>query len=104
MSQPTSTPPIEHDRAQQRFFTVVDNAVCELDYTVRDSTDAPGGKQLTITHTLVPEAVGGRGIAAALVRAAMEHVREQRWTVVPACSYAATWLQRHCEYADLKGG
>jgi predicted GNAT family acetyltransferase len=51
----------------------------------------------------VPAEVGGRGIASALVRAAMDAARAEGWKVVPACSYAAAWMQKHPEYRDLLG-
>jgi hypothetical protein len=56
---------------------------------------------MTITHTGVPAAVGGRGIASALVQAAFATARDEGWKVVPACSYAAAWIGRHPEYRDL---
>ena len=67
---------------------------CELDYTLADHV-------MTITHTGVPAEVGGRGIASALVQAAMDAARAERWKVVPACSYASAWIKRHPEYQDL---
>jgi len=33
----------------------------------------------------------------------MEAARAEGWQVVPACSYAAAWVQRHPEYHDLLG-
>jgi uncharacterized protein len=85
---------IHHDRAAHRFETQVDGADCELDYTLAAGV-------MTITHTGVPAEVGGRGIASALVQAAMEAARAERWKVVPACSYASAWIKRHPEYQDL---
>ncbi|UGB37347.1 GNAT family N-acetyltransferase [Frateuria soli] len=85
---------IRHDPAARRFETVVDGQHCELDYRLDD-------RVMTITHTGVPGAVEGRGIASALTRAAMEAARSAGWTVVPACAYAASWLRRHPEFADL---
>ncbi|HEV2621191.1 MAG TPA: GNAT family N-acetyltransferase [Frateuria sp.] len=86
---------IRHDPGAQRFETRVDGALCVLDYRL-------AGDSMTITHTGVPPAVEGRGIAAALTRAAMESARAQGLKVVPACSYAAAWLRRHPEFADLR--
>jgi len=52
-------------------------------------------------HTGVPAAIGGRGVAAALVRAALDHARGEGLKVVPACSYVAAYFKRHPQDADL---
>ncbi|HET6587508.1 MAG TPA: GNAT family N-acetyltransferase, partial [Oleiagrimonas sp.] len=64
------------------------------DYRLRDGV-------MTITHTGVPEVIGGRGIAASLTRFALETARREGWKVVPACSYAAVFIRRHPEFCDL---
>ena len=86
---------IEHQPERQRFSTHVDGHEAVVDYRLVGDT-------LVITHTVVPQAIGGRGIASALVRAAVDHARAQGLRVQPACSYADTWLRRHPEYADLR--
>ncbi|MDL5366253.1 GNAT family N-acetyltransferase [Xanthomonas sp. NCPPB 2654] len=91
-----SLPPIEHDPQRQRFALQLDGHEAALDYLLQDG-------RLVITHTGVPAAIGGRGLAAGLVTAALAHARAQGLKVVPACSYAATFFQRHPEYADLLG-
>lgn len=87
---------IQHDRVAHRFETREEDMPCLLEYTLADGV-------MTITHTGVPAAVGGRGIAAALVQEALETARAEGWKVVPACSYAAVWMQRHPAYHDLLG-
>ncbi|MFC6839045.1 GNAT family N-acetyltransferase [Xanthomonas theicola] len=89
-----SLPPIEHDPQQQRFVLRLEGHEAELDYLLRDG-------RLVITHTGVPSAIGGRGLAARLVAAALEQARVQGVKVVPACSYAAAFVHRHPEYADV---
>lgn len=91
---PQELPPVRHDAAARRFEVIVDGHTCELDYRL-------SGSVMTITHTGVPSAVGGRGIAARLVTAAFDVARTAGWRVVPACSYAAVFVRRHPEYADL---
>lgn len=90
----TSTSTIRHDARAQRFATTVDGVEGHVDYTL-------DGDALTITHTRVPDAIGGRGIAGELVRAAYEHAHAHELKVVPQCSYAAEWLRRNPQFASL---
>ncbi len=85
---------IVHEVQAQRFITRLDGHEAELVYRVRDG-------RLTIVHTGVPEAIGGRGVAAALVQSVLEYARAGQLRVVPACSYSAAYIRRHPEYADL---
>ncbi|MEO7052274.1 MAG: GNAT family N-acetyltransferase [Rhodanobacter sp.] len=85
---------IQHDSRDQSFHADVEGERCVLDYTLDSDV-------MTITHTGVPAKVGGRGIAAALVQAALDSARGAGWKVVPSCSYAAAWMQRHPTYDDL---
>lgn len=89
-------PTIRHDAAARRFATTVDGMDAFVDYEQR-------GDEMVITHTRVPEAIGGRGIAGALVQAAFAHARSTGWRVRPVCSYAAAWAERHPDVADLLG-
>jgi len=86
---------VRHDAERRRFETTVDGHDCEIDYRLN-------GKVMTITHTGVPAPVGGRGIAAEMTRFALETARTNGWKVVPACSYAAAYMQRHPEFDDLR--
>lgn len=54
-------------------------------------------------HTLVPPAIGNRGIAARLVEAMVADAREHGFRIVPQCSYVAAAFRRHPEWADLRG-
>ena len=52
-------------------------------------------------HTLVPPAIGGRGIAGRLVEALIADARAQGFKVDPVCSYVAAQFKRHPEWNDL---
>jgi hypothetical protein len=82
---------VEHDTAAHRFSAEVDGQRAVLDYTLVDDV-------MTITHTGVPAAIGRRGIAGELMRAALQLARESHWKVVPACSYAAAYLRKHGDH------
>jgi predicted GNAT family acetyltransferase len=79
---------IRHDEARQRFETTVDGQLCVVDYQLR-------GEVVWMTHTGVPQPVGGRGIAAELVRAALDWAAAQGYRVQPSCSYVAAYMRRH---------
>ena len=86
---------IQHQAASRRFTTQADGHEAYVEYEQGDGV-------MTITHTIVPAAIGGRGIAGQLVQAAMDHARAEGLKVMPACSYAEGWLSKHPQYADLR--
>ncbi len=85
---------IHHNVEQSRFEYIQNQWVCHIDYQLTNEV-------MAITHTYVPKALEGQGIAAALTQAALLCARNNQWTVRPICSYTATYLQRHPEYQDL---
>ena len=88
------TYPIQHDVDAQQFTATVEGQVSVLRYRLKD-------RVMTIVHTEVPPALGGHGIAADLVRAALETARGNGWRVVAVCAYAKAFIERHPEYAGL---
>lgn len=85
---------IAHDAASHRFETRVDGEHATLDYELADDV-------MTITHVVVPEPIGNRGIAAAMTEAALGYAREHGLRVVPRCPYAAAYVARHRQWADI---
>jgi predicted GNAT family acetyltransferase len=85
---------IEHLPQRHCFQAIVDGQRCVVDYRLSD-------KVLTITHTFVPPAVEGRGIAAQMTQAVLDHARAQQLKVVPVCSYARSYMKRRPETLDL---
>jgi predicted GNAT family acetyltransferase len=77
-----------------RFEATVDGHLCVADYRLQ-------GAVLVLPHTLVPPAVQGRGIAAELVRHALDWARAQGLKVLPSCSYVAAYMRRHPDTQDL---
>ena len=85
---------IEHLADQRRFQALVEGQPCVVDYEL-------AGGVMTITHTGVPAALEGRGIAAELTRAVLAHATKAGLKVRPLCSYARVYMQRHPETAAL---
>ncbi len=87
---------IIHLPEKQRFEHQQNGLVAHLDYRIQDE------HTLIFSHTIVPPQLEGQGIASALTRHALDYAREHGKKVVPACSFVATWIQRHPEYSDLQ--
>jgi predicted GNAT family acetyltransferase len=85
---------VVHDPARGVFETVVDGERSVCAYRLQGDT-------MVFTHTEVPPWQQGRGIAAALVAAALAHARERRLRVRPLCSYVAVYMRRHPETREL---
>ena len=69
------------------------------DVAVASYTRTPG--IVTFTHTEVPYALQGRGIASRLVRGALEAVRAEGLKVIPRCSFVSAYIARHPEFGEL---
>jgi len=82
-----------HDPEQQRF-TLATTPTSVLDYSLSAGS-------VVFTHTGVPPAYQGQGLAARLVEAGLQWAREQGLKVVPACSYVHVYIQRHPEWQNL---
>ena len=85
---------VVHNPAASRFEATVDGQLCVAMYRVY-------GRLMMLNHTGVPHAQRGRGIAAALIAAALDHARAKGLKVRPDCSYAEAYMQRHPETLDL---
>lgn len=79
---------------ENRFETWIDNNLSKLDY-IQD------GKNFVITHVGVHPDLRGHGVAGKLVEVSLAYAKEKDLRVVPMCSYAASYIRRHPEYADL---
>lgn len=94
MSTHTDPLNIVHHPKIGRFEAIVDGLRCEADYLL-------DGQVVRMTHTGVPAQLEGRGIAAALVKAALSWARAQGYKVDPLCSYVRIYIKRHPEWQDL---
>ena len=94
MTDHSDTVQIADVPAENRFVARIDGMDAELVYGLH-------GDRFSLVHTEVPEALGGRGIAGQLVRAAVRRAESDHLTIVPWCPYARRWLKEH---PDETGG
>lgn len=84
----------DHDEAG-RYEVRVDGELAGFaDRTVRDGL-------MVLPHTVVDRRFRGRGLAAELVRRALDDARSGGLKVVPSCWYVAQYIDEHPADQDL---
>lgn len=85
---------VVHNETQNRFEVSQEGHLAELDYR-------RVGDQIIFTHTGVPAALEGRGIASALAKSGLTYARDHNLTVVPLCPFVKGYIERKPEYQAL---
>lgn len=80
--------------SESRFETQIGDYLAEINYHL-------DGQRLDLYRTFVPKELGGRGIAGELTQFALKTARQKGLTVIPGCSYIASYIQKHSEFHDL---
>jgi uncharacterized protein len=77
-----------------RFEIEQDGQIAYLDYTLSANV-------LELTHTEVPEALRGRGLASSLAETALGWAQERGLKVDVVCPSVRHYVAKHPEYSDL---
>ncbi|HXY24929.1 MAG TPA: GNAT family N-acetyltransferase [Candidatus Acidoferrum sp.] len=85
---------VKHHEQAQRFEAEIGNMRALVTYR-----RTPG--RITFLHTEVPSPLEGQGLAAKLVRTALDFARAQHLQVVPLCPYVSSFIRKNSEYQDL---
>ena len=87
-------PEVTDNATRRRYEMVVDGVTAYVTY-------ARKGDRLTLVHTEVPQALGGRGVGSALATAVLEDVRSRGLRVAVECEFLEAFIKRHPNFADL---
>ena len=85
---------ITNNTVNQQFEVREEDHLAVLQYRMR-------GERMYFMHTGVPDALGGRGIAAALAKHGLEYARANGHQIVVYCPYVQAYMKRNPEYNDL---
>jgi predicted GNAT family acetyltransferase len=85
---------VRDNATEERFELQTEHATAFIAYHYE-------GDVLSLDHTEVPEALGGKGIGAALVKGALAIVRGRGQKIIARCSFVAAYIERHPEYRAL---
>jgi len=104
MSDKTAAVTITHHVQGQggRYVAVVEGESAE-GYLDWEPGGNQGGKEVRIAaHTVVPRAIGGRGVAGQLVERMIADARRLDFLIRPDCSYVAKAFADNPDWASLK--
>jgi len=85
---------VGHNVAESRFEATVEGQLCVLNYRL-------AGNVMRIHHTEVPRKLEGRGIASAIVSAALDYAEANGLSVEPWCGFVRSYMRRHPETQRL---
>ena len=88
------TEEVRDNIAAHRFELVVDRHLSFSEYAL-------DGDVITFTHTIVPPALEGHGVASRLISGALAQVRARGLKVRPVCKFVKAYIERHPEWQDL---
>lgn len=93
-----SEPQVRHEPDQGRYVVSVDGQ------DVGVTEYARSGERLVFVHTEIDDAHEGEGLGSALLRGALDDVRERGAPVVPVCPFVSGWIERHDDYRSVLDG
>ena len=85
---------ITHNETERRFEVSINGLLSKLDYIQDKDT-------FVITHVGVHPELRGHGVAGKLTQASLEFAKAKSLRVIPMCSYAAAYIRRNPQYAEL---
>ena len=88
---------VEHNVAQKRFEMQIGDQMAMVKYIL-------GSSEIIFTHTEVPEAFEGQGVASKIAKVAIEYAKGQGLRIRPMCPYMAAYIKRHPEYHSITAG
>ena len=77
-----------------RFELTVDGYIAFIDFRQQDQI-------IKLIHTEVPEELGGRGVAAALVEKTLVYLETNNYSLYPYCPYVFAYIKKHPEWKRM---
>ena len=79
---------IRHDAARRRYSVVIEGVEAYLTY------ETPREDVVHITHTIVPDALGGRGLGKKLVTRAVQDALRDGHRIASSCGFATALINK----------
>lgn len=82
---------VKHNPEAKRFEVQLDDQLAVVEYTI-------AGNNIIFTHTEVPRAFEGKGIANRMVKVALDYAVNAGLQIQPLCPIVKSYVDRHPEY------
>ena len=83
-----------NNQEKKQYEFHIDNNIVRVEY-IRAQNN------IYLTHTEVPRNLEGQGLGSAIIKAALEDVKVNGWTLIPLCPFVASYIKKHPEYREL---
>ena len=87
---------VRKNESAGRYEVLIDGEVAGIADYVEQGDDV-----VVFPHTEIDSSRRGQGLGAVLVGGALDDVRQQGKTIVPACWYVAQFVDENPDYKDL---
>jgi len=87
-------PEVIHEKENERFVIYSEGNEVYVEYSMI-------GNKIILYHTYTNPALRGKGLAALVVRAALEFAKENNLKIIPTCSYVQSFIAKNDEYKEL---
>lgn len=80
---------------KKRFELEVEGHTAFIEYIVdKDNT-------MYLTHTKVPNALGGKGVGKAIVEKTLNYLKDNGYKLAPLCPFVAAYLKRNPDWKSI---
>lgn len=83
------------NQGRRRFELETDGHIAFIDYRLSDDN------VMSLTHTEVPAALGGKGLGSRIVEQALQYIKDNQYKLVPLCPFVAKFVRTHREWQSL---
>ena len=86
--------PLVVNTDNNQFEMVVDGFLAKIEYQQRNDV-------MALTHTEVPQELGGRGVATAIIEKTLAYMEENKLKLIPLCPFVVAYLEKHPEWKRI---
>jgi predicted GNAT family acetyltransferase len=82
------------NKEEKRFVIYAEGKEVYVEFEIKNN-------KMDLDHTYTNPELRGRGLAAQVVRAALEYAKDNNLKVIPTCSYVSAFINKNEEYKKL---